>query len=47
MKGSVISNNLTDRFTIAMPPLPYYYESFLKSALGGISDLTITTEKGA
>ena len=43
-KGSVISNNMTERFTEAMPPLFYYYEAFLKTALGGSTDLTITTE---
>ncbi|HEY1248513.1 MAG TPA: hypothetical protein VGE97_05975 [Nitrososphaera sp.] len=46
-KGSVISNNLTEKFSVAMPPLPYYYESFLRTALSGISDLTITTENGS
>ena len=46
-KGSVISNNITERFAGSMLPLPYYYEAFLKTALGGISDLTITTEKGS
>ena len=44
-KRSVISNNITEGFTEVMPTLPYYYEAFLKTALGGISDLTITTEK--
>jgi hypothetical protein len=43
-KGSVISSNITGGFTDAMPPLPYYYEAFLKTALGGILDFTITTE---
>ena len=46
-KGSVISNNITERFAETIPPLPYYYEAFLKAAIGGISDLKITTEKGS
>jgi len=46
-KGSVITNNMIRGFAETMPPFPYYYEAFLKGSLGGVSDLTITIEKGS
>lgn len=46
-KGSVISNNMAGAFSETIPPFPYYYEAFLKGTLGGVSDLTITTDKGS
>jgi hypothetical protein len=46
-KGSVITNNMTGAFAQTMPSFPYYYEAFLKGTFGGVSDLSITTEKGS